>query len=186
MTKERDQGGLLPRVIADVENVLAGAEFAANIESLHKRNVGRAIVLGHGPAAEMVGMILPVNKEGSEHAILINDGSIAVIKPESGGNNALRYKFSFSPDKAPLRFFDDTLPEEVMQIIFSAHSAYGALPVLRNNNPADVEQINNKLEEAFSLANAFMAEREAAKNQTIYFSNEAVNRHFGPPPDLIS
>lgn len=113
---------------------------------------------------ELIGYILPVTADQNRHLVIFKDGTMFVTEP-SNTNSIPRYRANFAASDEPFTFDRFSLAQ-IKAWLGESPNAWDNKILYRNDNPADVVQIDAAREQATQVAVDLREQRMRAKQET--------------------
>lgn len=162
--------------------------LSERIDRLNDEQLGRAIVLkpiGQQSEAQLVGYILSVDQNQSEHVILFKTGDILVTKAENpipGDSTPVRdiYIAKTSPSEEAIEFHATTRSSQIIQLLIGTNLLMAQV-TLRNDSFANLPQILEKVDQAIKVASEVKANRDKAKRDSAESVINKLDQLFKPP-----
>ncbi|MDO8658946.1 MAG: hypothetical protein Q7K55_09480 [Candidatus Levybacteria bacterium] len=168
-TQEQEDDQFFKGVGEQMEGYFPG--LSERIDELNYQQLGRGIMIRKAerdPAsqAKLVGYVLPLQSDQEKHLVILKNGTLFVIEPvhdpQMPGAIPV-HKRDFSPSETRYEFPDFYNMAEVEQNLIELP---GEKISLRNDNPENLPQIYEAMDQAISLAKELKGKRVQAKKES--------------------
>jgi len=142
-------------------------EMVKRIDELDYNQYGRAI--RQKDSNQLVGYILPLNTNQTEHLVLFVNGRIIKTRPINEMAEWL-YREKLSPSEEPYAELGQSSVGNVIGLLSTVHNNYfQALRTAINEDPNQVPEIEEAIKQALSIAKALKDQRQKAKADSLTF-----------------
>lgn len=158
-------------VEADLATIMADRaptfDLQAQIDALHREELGRAIVHVAGKVERVVGYALPLDTSGLTHILIFKDGNVLQTIPKSEEDEDVsRYKSMLEPTTSPFRYSGEyfTNISNIVLDFALGNDTFKNKTVARNTTVESSEALERLAVQAIIYSRSYKEERQRARD----------------------